>query len=78
MQDYECSKGMSKSETGLWKTPVRAGGNGHRMGKVGQGRALLSDGTLHGDVRRTGVERKGLDFNLYVAPCFGTLEKTVV
>ena len=29
---------------------------------------LLSDGTIHGVIRRTGVGRKGLGFNLCVVP----------
>ena len=29
---------------------------------------MLSDRTIHGDVRRTGVDRKGLSFNLCVVP----------
>ena len=39
MQGHERSKGMSKSEMGLKTTLVRADGNGHGTGRVGQGRA---------------------------------------
>ena len=39
MQGCERSKGMSKSEMGLWKTSVRADRNGHGSGRVGQGQA---------------------------------------
>ena len=34
MQGRECSKGMSKSETGLRRTSVRVDGNGHGTGRV--------------------------------------------
>ena len=37
MQGCKCSKGMSKSEMGLWKTLVRADRNGHGTGRVRQG-----------------------------------------
>ena len=38
MQGHERSKGISKSETGLWKTSVRVDRNRHGTGRVRQGR----------------------------------------
>ena len=50
------------------RSPLNFSGSAPLTGQIEVDEDVLSDGTIHRVIQRTGVERKGLGFNLCVAP----------